>query len=173
MAEPRTNGSTTTTRSTSKSKARATKSKQWIETTGARPARKLFKILPVARVIPQDVHSVMDYVSAAGCMSAAFFADKASAKVAAFGMGGTYAVTSALTDYRLSVAKVLPIEVHEVLDYVNGIGQIAAPFALGYWKKDRISSLIHIVGGATLILLSMFTDYRAQKGVTVGRANRA
>jgi hypothetical protein len=164
MAEPRTNGSTTT-RSTSKAKMRTEKTRRWLEGTGPRPAKKLLKVLPIAPIIPMDVHAVFDYLGAATCMSAAFFAKKQQTKAFAWGLGATYVATSAITDYRLSVAKVLPIEVHEVADYVAGISQVAAPFALGYWKKDRFSSMLHILGGATVIMISLFTNYRAQKGI--------
>jgi hypothetical protein len=44
-----------------------------------------------------------------------------------------------MTDYRLSVAKVIPIEAHEVIDHAWGLAAIAAPFVLGYWKPRRAS----------------------------------
>jgi hypothetical protein len=165
MAEARTNGSTHTRTQSHKARTRSKKSERWLEGQGARPSKQLLGVLPVARVIPQDVHSVFDYVGAVSCASAAFFADTTSGKAVSLSIGASDAVASAMTDYRLSVAKVLPIEVHEVLDYVSGISQIVAPFLFGYWKKDRVTSLMHIINGASLVLVSMLTDYRAAKGV--------
>src|SRR4051812_8206542 len=98
------------------------------------PSKPLLGVLPLRRLIPQDVHSVLDYVSSAG-LEVAGLCGSATAKMAGLMLSGSVLMTSLLTDYRLSVAKVLPIEVHEILDHVSGLGAIAAPFALGYQKK--------------------------------------
>ena len=42
---------------------------------------------------------------------------------------------------------------------------IAAPFVLGYYKKDPAIAAIHVMLGASTILVSLFTDYRAAEGV--------
>jgi hypothetical protein len=68
-----------------------------------------------------------------------------------------------MTDYRLSLAKVIPIRVHEAIDYAWGMSCIAAPFALGYWKSSPRTALTHVMVGAGTILASMFTDYRSYK----------
>jgi hypothetical protein len=139
--------------------------RQWMEPTGPRRVRPLFGKLPLLYLVPQDVHSVADYASAASCASPAFFAATTAAKTASIAIGASYAATSAMTDYRLSVVKLIPIEAHQVLDYVVGLTQIAAPFLFGYFKKDRVAAMTHIVTGAMVIGLSLVTDYRAAKGV--------
>src|SRR4051812_18704175 len=80
------------------------------------PSRPLFGRLPLARLIPQDVHSVMDYVDAATVMAGALSRSR-RAKMMSLLLGSSGALVSALTDYRLSVAKVIPIEAHEVIDH--------------------------------------------------------
>ncbi len=144
------------------------RTRQWMQATGPRRARPLFGVLPVLYLVPQDVHSVADYATSAGAASTVLTADSTAAKVSGVALGSVAAVVSMLTDYRLSVAKLIPIEAHEVADYVFGLGQIAAPFLFGYWKRDRLAALTHIIGGAMVIGLSMVTDYRAQKGVGGG-----
>ncbi len=139
--------------------------REWMEPTGPRRVRPLFGKLPLLYLVPQDVHSIADYVSAALCLSPAFFAESTAAKAASIAVGTSYAATSATTDYRLSLAKLIPIEAHQVLDYVVGITQIAAPFLFGYFKKDRAAAMTHIMTGAMVIGLSLVTDYRAAKGV--------
>lgn len=125
----------------------------------------LLGALPIARVVPQDVHSVLDYGIAAGLAASAIVARTNTARVVggllSVGMGGA----SAITDYRLSVAKVLPIETHERLDFAGGIAAVAAPFVLGYVKKDPIAAAIHVGIGVATIVTSLFTDYRASLGV--------
>lgn len=139
--------------------------REWMEPTGPRRVRPLFGRLPLLYLVPQDVHSIADYASASSCMSPAFFAETTAARAASIAIGASYAATSAVTDYRLSLAKLIPIEAHQVLDYVVGFTQIAAPFLFGYFKKDRMAAVTHIMTGAMVIGLSLVTDYRAQKGV--------
>lgn len=128
------------------------------------PSKPLAKgLLPLARVIPQDVHSVMDYADGVNCSAGAFLSDDPRARIASIFLGASVLGVSALTDYRLSVAKVIPVEGHEVLDYAWGAMAIAAPFVLGYWKKSPRVAMMHIMSGAGQILASLFTDYRSAK----------
>lgn len=129
------------------------------------PSRPLLGVLPLRRVIPQDVHSVADYASALTAGAGAVVGESTEAKIASAALAAAGLGTSACTDYRLSVAKLIPIEAHEVIDYVWGATAIAAPFALGYYKKDPVVAALHIFAGASTILASLFTDYRAAVGV--------
>src|SRR5687768_4106203 len=92
--------------------------------------------LPIARVIPQDVHSLMDYVDAALAGSGALLADDPRAKLASAILGAAGAGVALSTDYRLSAVKLIPIEAHEAIDHAWGLAAIALPFALGYWKTS-------------------------------------
>ena len=42
---------------------------------------------------------------------------------------------------------------------------IAAPFVLGYAKKDPLAALLHVGLGLGTLVTSLLTDYRADKGV--------
>jgi hypothetical protein len=127
--------------------------------TGAR-SRPLLG-LPVRRVIPQDVHSLMDYANGAAGLLAASLAHTTRARVANATLSTASAGVSALTDYKLSLAKVVPIEVHEAVDYAWGISNVVAPFALGYYEEDKAVSWMQMVLGMGTIAASLFTDYRA------------
>jgi hypothetical protein len=72
---------------------------------------------------------------------------------------------SLCTDYRLSAAKLIPIEVHEVIDYAWGAANVALPFVLGYWKRDPLVASLQIGTGLLTIAGSLFTDYRSWRGV--------
>jgi hypothetical protein len=121
--------------------------------------------LPLKRLIPQDIHTVADHAVALTNVVAAQCAETATAKVLALSLAGSAMGVSLLTDYRLSAAKLIPIEVHEVFDYVTGAGNIIAPFALGYYKKSPVTAALQIIGGVSVIVASLFTDYRAAKRV--------
>lgn len=130
------------------------------------PSKPLFGKLPLARAIPQDVHSALDYVHAAGFLLSAKLALTARGRAVGLALGAGLGGTSAVTDYRLSVAKILPIEIHERLDYATGIAAIVAPFVLGYARKDPVAAMMQIGLGIGTLVTSAVTDYRAERGVT-------
>lgn len=125
------------------------------------PSKPLFGVLPLARLIPQDVHSMMDYGNALMVASGAMVGDDPRARIASLVLSGAVAGTSLMTDYRLSVAKIIPIEAHEAIDHVWGATAIALPFVLGYWKTSPRVALTHVVCGVGTILGSLVTDYRS------------
>ena len=129
------------------------------------PSRPLLGRLPLARLIPQDVHSVMDYLDGGTVMAGALTSRCVKAKTASLVLGGSGIAASALTDYRLSLAKVIPIEAHEAIDYAFGVSAIAAPFVFGYYKTAPAVAVTHVMTGVGTILASLFTDYRAYRGV--------
>jgi hypothetical protein len=127
------------------------------------PARPLLGVLPFKRWIPQDVHSIMDYTDGLTAASGYFTADDDVACWTSLALGASAIGVSLMSDYRLSVAKVIPIRAHEAIDYLWGASCIAAPFVLGYWKKSPVTAMTHVIVGAGTILASMFTDYRSYK----------
>lgn len=130
------------------------------------PADPLLQVLPIKRWIPQDIHSVMDYVHGLTVATGFVLPQNRRDGIAAatsLALGASIVGVSLLSDYRLSVAKLIPIRAHEALDYVWGAACIAAPFALGYWKKSPRVAFTHIAMGAGAILTSLFTDYRSYK----------
>lgn len=127
------------------------------------PSKPLLGVLPLARLIPQDVHAVMDYANGIAAGSGALMTDDPAARIASIALAAATTGVSAITDYRLSFAKILPIEQHEVADHLWGVAAIAAPFVFGYWKRAPSVALMHVVAGAGTILSSLFTDYRSYK----------
>ncbi len=129
--------------------------------------------LPLKRVIPTDFHSALDYSAGLILLSSIFLSRDKSLRTAAGLLGGSVIALSLLTDYRLSLAKVVPIEVHEVMDYVWGASVCAAPFIAGYAKRSPLLAAIHVITGAATMLGSLFTDYRGYRGVTWFGRHRA
>lgn len=129
------------------------------------PSKPLLGFLPIARIIPQDVHSVADYANGLTVGSGALFSDDPRAQVASAVLAASDIVVSLCTDYRLSAVKLIPIEAHEAIDHLWGMSAIAAPFVLGYWKTSPKVALAHVLTGVSTILASLLTDYRAVRGV--------
>lgn len=130
------------------------------------PAEPLLRVFPIKRWIPQDVHSIMDYVDGITAGSGYLMPENKRDKAACWAslaLGASVIGVSLVTDYRLSIAKLVPIRVHETADYLWGASAIALPFVLGYWKSSPRTALTHVIVGAGSIIASMFTDYRSYK----------
>ncbi|KFE71196.1 hypothetical protein [Hyalangium minutum] len=128
------------------------------------PAKPLFGVLPFKRFVPQDIHSLLDYANGLTVLGVAMGAAK-PACTAGLALGMADLGVSLLTDYRLSLRKIIPIEVHEFIDYAWGLAAIASPFVFGYARRSPLSAIVHVAVGVSTIIGSLFTDYRAQVGV--------
>jgi hypothetical protein len=133
-----------------------------------RPSRALFGVLPVRRIVPQDMHSLADYANGVRVMTAGLLTHERDARVASLALGLSIINVSSLTDYRLGLFRLIPIEAHEAIDYLWGASAIAAPFVLGYRKRAPVTATLHIIIGAAHLLTSLFTDYRAARSKKVG-----
>ncbi|MCY1030565.1 hypothetical protein OV207_03780 [Corallococcus sp. BB11-1] len=131
-------------------------------------SRPLFGRLPLRPVLSQDVHSVLDYVAGAALVGAGVAAGGGAAKAAGWALGGGVLGVSLLTDYRLSLTKLVPIEAHELADYAYGLGAVLAPFVFGYAKRHPGVAAVHVLVGAVTVVASLFTDYRCQTGMHLG-----
>jgi hypothetical protein len=128
------------------------------------PSRPLLGRLPLARLIPQDVHSLEDYGNGL-IVGTGITSRDPRARMASIVLAASVVGVSAITDYRLSLVKIVPIEAHEAIDHLWGLSCIAAPFVFGYWKTSPKIAITHVVTGVATILASLVTDYRAYRGV--------
>ncbi len=131
-------------------------------------SRPLFGALPLRRWIPQDVHSLLDYKGGTASALAGLLSGDPVARSAGLALGGSVIGLSLVTDYRLSLTKLVPIEAHEIGDYVYGVAAIAAPFVLGYARRSPVAAAIHVLVGLSTIVASLVTDYRCQTGMHLG-----
>ncbi|HYO57654.1 hypothetical protein [Archangium sp.] len=136
------------------------------------PAMPLLGMLPLRRLIPQNLHSVLDYKGALTVAGVGLLSGSVAARTAGLVLGSADLGVSLLTDYRLSLWKLIPIEVHEAIDYVWSLSVIAAPFLFGYSRRSRLATWVHVLVGASTLAASLFTDYRAQRGVQWGRGRK-
>ncbi|MCL2778494.1 MAG: hypothetical protein FWD73_10860 [Polyangiaceae bacterium] len=127
-------------------------------------SKPLFGVLPLVRLVSQDIHAAIDYLGYAAALLSALVARTLPAKFvgAQLALGGT--AVSTLTDRRIGTLPVISIETHEGLDLAWGVTMLASPFVLGYARKDRAASAIQVVAGACAIALAIFTNYRTELG---------
>lgn len=136
------------------------------------PSQPVFG-LPLARKVPMDAHSLLDYSNGLLVGSCSMMTSDPRAKLASLVLASGVIGVSAITDYRLSAAKIVPIEAHEVIDHAWGLAAIAAPFALGYWKTSPKVAFMHVMAGVGTIIGSLFTDYRSFSRRTSRKSKRA
>ena len=94
------------------------------------PAEPLLGVLPFKRWIPQDVHSVMDYVDGLTVATGYFMPENKrddAACWASIALGASVVGVSLFTDYRLSAMKLIPIRAHVVSSRVTPLSGSCRP----------------------------------------------
>lgn len=131
-------------------------------------SRPLFGVLPLRRWVPQDMHSLLDYAGGLSVLALGGASGTPEGRRVGRIMGLGTLGRSLCTDYRLSLTQRVPIELHEVGDYVWGLAVAAAPFVLGWARKSPWAAFAQVVVGLGTVLASLVTDYRCQTGRHLG-----
>lgn len=87
------------------------------------------------RIIPRNVHAVLDYLMGFLLMAVPFvfgFDESQNASGVFMAVGATVLVYSVLTRYELGLVKVIPFHVHLVLDFIGGVLLAASPWLMGF-----------------------------------------
>ena len=115
------------------------------------------------RVIPTQIHGLLDYATGGTLLSAPRLLGldvvPASARVLRLAGGGAV-LYSMLTDYELGVVKLLPMPVHLALDAASGAFLASSPWLLGFAKKGPRYWLPHVLVRATEMLVAATTRTR-------------
>jgi hypothetical protein len=90
------------------------------------------------RPISPRVHGLIDYSTAAAVtMAPRLLGFPGPAAAAAYGVAGSIAGLSSMTDYRPSLKRVIPLKVHALVDTMMGIALPALPWVLGFANHRR------------------------------------
>ncbi|MCY0998919.1 hypothetical protein OWM54_17400 [Myxococcus sp. MISCRS1] len=131
-------------------------------------SRPLLERFPLRRWVPSEVHTLLDYRAGVAAVVAGHLSEDGTARRAGWALGASLVGITLLTDARLSVSKLIPIEVHELFDYVHGAAAVLAPFALGYAKRHPLTAAAHVLLGLSSLAVALVTDYRCQTGMHLG-----
>ncbi len=74
-----------------------------------RPSKPLLGVLPLRRLIPQDLHSLLDHGATLILLGSGFVFRSRRARAVGAALGSTVGGFSLLTDYRMSLFKLIPI----------------------------------------------------------------
>jgi hypothetical protein len=127
------------------------------------------------RFIPTRVHGVLDYVVVALLIASPWlfdFADDGAEMWVPIVIGAGVLVYSLFTDYDLSLADIIPMPVHLILDFIGGVVLVASPWVFGFSDEVWIP---HVAIGAFEILTALATHTVPDEevGRDTGRMSRA
>lgn len=107
-------------------------------------------------IIPAKLHGVLDYAVAATLIVAPLVLNyQGVAKYLAVVGGIGLLIYSLLTDYSLSVRKLLSFKAHLVLDFIAAMALTAAPFIFGFTGLEKA---FHLVIGVSVIAVVLITN---------------
>jgi len=92
------------------------------------------------RFIPRPLHAATDYLFAAALAaspSLVGFEEDKEAVVAARALAGTTVGASAFTRYELGLIRLIPFNMHLLLDLLAAFPTIAAPWVLGFSDNPK------------------------------------
>ncbi len=121
-------------------------------------------------MIPLKVHNVIDYVVGVALALSPFvfgFSDVTAARNVFLVVGIGWLLYSSLTNYYYSVAKIIPLGAHMVLDALSGITLILSPALFGY--RELITDgqfALHFVMGIGALAVVAFTRTRTEEAKT-------
>ena len=113
------------------------------------------------RFITSFTHGLVDYAGAFVLLTipaiANFQATSALAYWLSMGAGITLLIYSLLTDYTLSLKKLIPLKIHLILDALASATFLIVPFIFGF---EGLIQLFFLANGVLVLLAVLLTDYR-------------
>ena len=113
------------------------------------------------RIIPRPVHAATDYLYAAALAaspSLVGFEEDEQAVLAARALAGTTVVASLLTRYELGLIRIIPFNLHLMLDLLAALPTLAAPWVLGFDKNEKARNVF--LGFAAFEILAVMMSKR-------------
>ncbi len=117
------------------------------------------------QIIPIRVHNILDYVVGAMLILVPYllgFANGGPEQWVPQVVGVLTIVVSLITAYEISIAKLVPFNVHLILDVVMGIVLILSPWVLGFGERVWWP---HVLAGIIYIVVPLLT--RRSRDITV------
>ena len=115
------------------------------------------------KVIPTNIHGVIDYLTGVALLAAPYlfgFADGTAAQWVPTIIGLLIIGQSLMTQYELSLAKIIPMPTHLMLDAGTGILLAASPWLFGF--ADRVY-LPHLIVGLMELAVVALSENRSTR----------
>ena len=107
------------------------------------------------------MHGVLEYLAGAVFIAAPFVLgfDSSAATALSIIVGVLLLALGAATDAPTGLARVVPVEIHAVVDFAVAVLLIAAPFLFGF-RDEGGATAFFIIVGIVFLLLAIATRYR-------------
>jgi SPW repeat len=125
------------------------------------------------RFLSTRAHGVIDYLTGILLLAAPYlfgFATGGPEQWVSMAIGAGILVMSLITDYELSIARLIPMPAHLAVDGLGGALLAASPWLFGF--SDRVY-LPHLIVGLFEIGTSLMTRTRSSHSDVHGTAHRA
>ncbi len=113
------------------------------------------------RIIPRPLHAATDYLFAAALAaspSLVGFEEDDRAVLAARTFAGTTTTASLLTRYELGLIRIIPFNVHLILDVVSAFSLLLAPWVLEFSDNEKARNTF--VGFGLLEIIAILLSKR-------------
>lgn len=130
------------------------------------------------RPITSRMHGMLDYPVGIVLIAAPWIfgfndADNEAAYLVPIVIGALIILQSLITDYELSVADVVPLRAHLMLDVILGVVLAASPWVFGFSDEGVNAWLPHLVVGLGLIASGLMTQTHRETARTSHQPRRA
>jgi hypothetical protein len=113
------------------------------------------------KILSPRVHGYIDYAAVAMLLLApTLFGFGGLAATVCYVLAAAQGGMSLLTAYPLSIAKVIPFQVHGAIELLAAIFAFVSPWLFGYSHVDAARNFF-IVSGVALSIVWLVTDYRS------------
>lgn len=80
--------------------------------------------------------------------------------IACFVMAGGYLALTLLTDFKLGLIRIIPLQIHGWLDLLTGVALLAVPFLFNFPQGSAERNLFWILGAVSIVTW-LITDWKA------------
>jgi uncharacterized protein YaiE (UPF0345 family) len=111
--------------------------------------------------IALNVHAAVEPLIAILIIAAPWifgFSNAEDAKIVCIAVGAVMLIAGSMTDWRLSIARVIPLRTHMMTDLALGAVLILAPFVLGF-SGNGAATRFTVIAGALEILTALATRW--------------
>jgi hypothetical protein len=124
------------------------------------------------------MHGMLDYPVGIVLIAAPWIfgfndADNSAAYVVPIVIGAVILLQSLITNYEYSVADVIPLSAHLMLDVVAGVVLAVSPFVFGFSDEGTNAWLPHVIVGIGLVLSGLMTHRVRDDAPVASRQRRS
>lgn len=118
------------------------------------------------KILSPKIHGMLDYVAALALITAPLVTGLTDGALwMSIAAGAGLILYSLITDYSASVAKLIPLRMHLILDTAAGLAFLIAPFVFG-WAGAAFAYYLVMGSGVLLVVLLTASESPAELDVT-------